>query len=376
MTTLWDTTGTAVVKALAAERRTGGAVLSGLALTLVVVVDEKDVHEAEAAATTAASRHPCRLLIVIRRQIEAPVPRLDAEVLVGGRLGPGEAIVMRMYGRLALHAESVTLPLLAPDAPVVTWWHGPPPELIAHDPLGVFAERRITDVGRCPDSVQALRQRAEDYRSGDTDLSWTRTTPWRAELASAFDTVRAAPTAARVTGRADDPATQLLAGWLSSRFGLPVPVEQAGGRAPGVGGIGVSEVAVDLEGGGSVRLVRKDSSTVALERAGQSASEVALPERQLGDLLAEELRRLDADQPYAEALGVASGVDGLVHRPAEPRTHIWLDPMLQNKAAAGTPGSAAAPEPPAATSAETDTGMDGPHAAAGTEPPASESPSA
>ena len=74
MTTLWDTTGTAVVKALAAERRTGGAVLSGLALTLVVVVDEKDVHEAEAAATTAASRHPCRLLIVIRRQVEAPVP--------------------------------------------------------------------------------------------------------------------------------------------------------------------------------------------------------------------------------------------------------------------------------------------------------------
>ena len=40
MTTLWDTTGTAVVKALAAERRTGGAVTSGNALTLVVVVDD------------------------------------------------------------------------------------------------------------------------------------------------------------------------------------------------------------------------------------------------------------------------------------------------------------------------------------------------
>ncbi len=62
--------------------------------------------------------------MVIRRQIDAPVPRLDAEVSIGGRLGPGEAVVLRMYGRLALHAESVTLPLLAPDAPVVTWWHG------------------------------------------------------------------------------------------------------------------------------------------------------------------------------------------------------------------------------------------------------------
>jgi hypothetical protein len=35
VTTLWDTTGTEVVKALAAERRSGGAVMSGLALTLV-----------------------------------------------------------------------------------------------------------------------------------------------------------------------------------------------------------------------------------------------------------------------------------------------------------------------------------------------------
>ena len=49
MTTLWDTTGTAVVQALAAERRTGGAVTSGLALTLVVVLEEKDTAEVEAA---------------------------------------------------------------------------------------------------------------------------------------------------------------------------------------------------------------------------------------------------------------------------------------------------------------------------------------
>src|ERR1700712_3839421 len=104
MTTLWDTTGTEVVKALAAERRSGGAVMSGLALTLVVIVDEKDVHEAETAATTAASRHPCRLLIVIRRQVEAPVPRLDAEVLVGGRLGPGEAAGIRVDGRASLRS--------------------------------------------------------------------------------------------------------------------------------------------------------------------------------------------------------------------------------------------------------------------------------
>jgi glucose-6-phosphate dehydrogenase assembly protein OpcA len=353
MTTLWDTTGTAVVKALAAERRSGGAVMSGLALTLVVIVDERDVHEAEAAATTAASRHPCRLLVVIRRQVEAPVPRLDAEVLVGGRLGPGEAVVMRMYGRLSLHAESVVLPLLAPDAPVVTWWYGAPPDLIAHDPLGVSADRRVTDVLRADDPAAALRQRAEDYMAGDTDLAWTRTTPWRAELASAFDTVRSTAKAASVTGRLDDPATPLLAGWLSARLGVEVPVEPVGGRAPGVGGIGVSRVRVELVDGGLVELNRRDATSAVLSRTDQPDSEVALPQRELGELLAEELRRLDADQPYAEALGVATGVPGLVDRPDEPRTLIWVDPMQSSSPPVAAESSVASPAAVASSSAQT-----------------------
>ena len=100
MTTLWDTTGSDVVRALEAERRSAGALAFGLALTLVVVTDQDSVAEAEAAAKAAAAAHPCRILLVIRRHLEAPDPRLDAEVLIGGRLGPGEAVVMRMYGRL------------------------------------------------------------------------------------------------------------------------------------------------------------------------------------------------------------------------------------------------------------------------------------
>jgi hypothetical protein len=55
VTTLWDTTGSAVVKELAAQRRTGGAVMSGVALTLVVVADESRVAEAEEAASAAAA---------------------------------------------------------------------------------------------------------------------------------------------------------------------------------------------------------------------------------------------------------------------------------------------------------------------------------
>lgn len=317
MTTLWDTTGGAVVRALVAERRTGGSVTSGNALTLVVVVDEQDVQEAEEAATIAASKHPMRLLMVVRRQIEAPVPRLDAEVLLGGRLGPGEAVVMRMYGRLALHAESVTLPLLAPDAPVVTWWFGAPPDRIAYDPLGVSAERRITDVCRSEDRVAALRQRASDFAPGDTDLAWTRITGWRTALASVYDGAHDTAVSATVAGDDTDPSALLLAGWLSSCLGAYVPVTKVPGEA-------VESVTLGFAGGASIKAER-DGARLVLKRESTPDSIAPFPDRSLGELLAEELRRLDADEIYAEALGTVCEVPGLAERPAN-RVHIWNDP--------------------------------------------------
>ena len=318
MTTLWDTTGTAVVKALAAERRSAGSVSSGLALTLVVVVDEKHVAEAEAAATHAAAQHPCRLLVVVRRRPDAPEARLDAEVLIGGRLGPGEAVVMRMYGRLALHAESVVLPLLAPDAPVVTWWYGEPPNKIAHDPLGVFADRRVTDCSLAADALAALRKRADDYAPGDTDLGWTRTTLWRALCASAFDSVEGPVKTARVHGAAGHVTRALLSGWLSSRLGIEVEQVDAEGS-------GLSRVELTLDSV-EVTISRGKGTTAILTRTGQPDRTLPLPRRELGDLLAEELRRLDPDEPYMEALEAATGVRKLAEHSAH-RTHEWHDPV-------------------------------------------------
>jgi glucose-6-phosphate dehydrogenase assembly protein OpcA len=329
VTTLWDTTGSAVVKELAAQRRTGGAVMSGVALTLVVVADESRVTEAEQAASAAAEMHPCRLLIVVRRQIEAPVPRLDAEVLVGGRLGPGEAVVMRMYGRLGLHAESVVLPLLAADAPVVTWWHEAPPEQIARDPLGVIADRRVTDAAMADDPTAALRVRAADYAPGDTDLAWTRSTPWRATLASTLDSVagrRGEPVRVRGGQVEGDPASataQLVAGWLSSRCGCTVPVVD-GSRTPGAAGI--DAVVLQLDQDEEVRLQDDRKGGAVIDQPFRPESIVALPDRTLGELIGEELRRLDSDEPYSEALEAVTGVTGLSGRPA-CRDHVWFDPM-------------------------------------------------
>jgi glucose-6-phosphate dehydrogenase assembly protein OpcA len=330
VTTLWDTTGSAVVKELAAQRRTGGAVLSGVALTLVVVADESRVPEAEEAATHAAEANPCRVLLVVRRQIDAPAPRLDAEVLIGGRLGPGEAVVMRMYGRLGLHAESVVLPLLAADAPVVTWWHAAAPDRLATDALAVFADRRITDSSIHEDSLAALRTRAEDFTPGDTDLAWTRCTSWRAILASTLDAVsgrRGEPvqiTAGRIEGDPANPSAQLLGGWLSSRCGQDVTVE-AGGRVPGAGG--VDSVVLQLDQKEEVRVYADRRGGATISQPFRPDTTVALPDRVLGDLLTEELRRLDNDEPYREALEVATGVTGLAERPPT-REHVWFDPAV------------------------------------------------
>ena len=323
MTTLWNTTGSAVVKALANERRTGGAVTSGNALTLVVGVDEQHIGAVEKAAAITASRNPCRLLIVVRREIDLPKPRLDAEILVGGRLGPGEAIVMRMYGRLALHAESVTLPLLAPDAPVVTWWHGPPPEKIATDPLGVYSDRRVTDCGWLGTGIDGLRQRAIDYAAGDTDLGWTRTTPWRSALASAFDTVSSDAVSASVLGDPMAPPALLAAGWIKSRLGLDVPLVET---TRVTGSAGIAGIEVTFANDEQLNLLREGDSVI-ITRSGQQDQQVTVTERNLGELLTEELRRLDADETYAAALSAATGVAGLQHR-SSSRQHEWSDPTV------------------------------------------------
>jgi glucose-6-phosphate dehydrogenase assembly protein OpcA len=321
MISLWDTDGNAVVHALAAERRSAGGVASGLALSLIVVVDEKRIRDAEAAATIAAAAHPCRIIIVARYDVKSEQSRLDAEIVVGGRLGPCEAVVMRMRGRLALHAESVVMPLLAPDVPVVTWWHMTPPERISHDPLGVVADRRITDAVQSPEPAEALRIRADDYAPGDTDLSWTRATPWRTLIAGAFDAVARRVTAVTVIGPQADPTAALLGGWLQARIGVAPEWEQTA-RLVGV--------RVTLADGEEVALEAQRDGTAVLKRANLPDRTLPMGDRMLGDELAEELRRLDPDQPYAAALGAATGRKNLDARPPV-RVHVWHDPALAEK---------------------------------------------
>src|SRR5206468_5033499 len=150
-------------------------------LTLVIVTSEGEQYDAVRAASAAGRQHPCRILVVIIRRPEQR-SRLDAEIRVG-ETSPGETVLLRMYGPLGQHADSVVAPLLLPDVPVVTWWPDEAPVSPHADPLGTVAQRRVTDAAAAEDPRDRLLTLAKAYQPGDTDLAWTRATPWRSLLA-------------------------------------------------------------------------------------------------------------------------------------------------------------------------------------------------
>jgi len=292
MIDLTETTTGAINDALRQARLRLGGVASGMVLTLVIVTDEGEQYDAVRAATVAARQHPCRILVVIIRRPKDR-SRLDAEIRVG-ESSPGETVLLRMYGALGQHADSVIAPLLLPDTPVVTWWPGIPPTVPAEEPLGALAQRRITDAAATDAPGETLSALAAAYQPGDTDLSWTRATPWRSLLAATMDQPSGAVISGTVSAEAGNPTADLIAAWLSHSFGVPVPTEPTAGP-------GITEVSF-ITSDGEIAISRPDGRVAHLRRPGQPERRVALHRRDTTELLEEELRRLDPDDVYAEAL--------------------------------------------------------------------------
>ncbi|MEU6395207.1 glucose-6-phosphate dehydrogenase assembly protein OpcA [Streptomyces sp. NPDC046939] len=302
---LTDTTSSKINKALVKARRAVGTPAVGMVLTLVIVTDEENAYDALKAANEASREHPSRTLVVIKRVSRSPrdrtKSRLDAEVRVGVEAGTGETIVLRLYGEIIDHAQSVVLPLLLPDAPTVVWWAVDAPLDPAKDPLGALAQRRVTDTYAAEEPIEELAARAESYAPGDTDLSWTRITPWRSMLAAALDQVTCDVTRVEVEGEEFNPSCELLAMWLAER--LDVPVARSYSSGPGLTGVRMESTC------GPIVLDRADGILATLSIEGQPDRSVALKRRETSELIAEELRRLDPDDTYAAALRY--GVDRL-----------------------------------------------------------------
>ena len=214
---------------------------------------------------------------------------------------------MRLNGELAEHANSVVLPFLLPDTPVVAWWPVDAPAVPAQDPLGQLAIRRITDATNSSDPLAAIKSRLKSYTAGDTDLAWSRITYWRALLASALDQAPFEPvTSALVSGLKDEPALDVLAGWLASRIDGKVH------RA-------VGDLKVELHRASeTVTLSRPQTGvTATLTRTSRPEALIPLARRDAKECLAEDMRRLDADEIYFEALAG--------HRQGEVQVNVQIE---------------------------------------------------
>ncbi|HYN28418.1 MAG TPA: glucose-6-phosphate dehydrogenase assembly protein OpcA [Dermatophilaceae bacterium] len=286
-----------VARRLVALRADVGSMALSRVLTLVVVVDEQNAEAAIDTANDASHQHPCRIIVVVTANRRGAA-RLDAQIRLGGDAGASEVVVFRLYGGLAAHGRSVVTPLLLADSPIVAWWPVGGPAEPATDPIGAMAQRRMTDAARASGGPRKVLSRlAAAYQEGDTDLSWARITLWRGLLAATLDQGPFEPvTAVTVTGAPDSPSADLLAAWLAARLRCPVTLARSPHRT------GVISVRLERRSG-PIDLVRpQDGDTVTLSQPGQPQRTIALPHRSDAECLADELRRLDPDEVYQEAL--------------------------------------------------------------------------
>ncbi|WP_084508733.1 glucose-6-phosphate dehydrogenase assembly protein OpcA [Nocardia pseudovaccinii] len=287
-----QTTTAEVTKRLVRLRESNGVITMGRVLTLVVcTLDSSEAEDAIDAANDASREHPCRVVVLARGDREAET-RLDAQIRVGGDAGAAEVIVLRLQGDLINHESSVVIPFLLPDTPVVAWWPRGAPEFPSKDSVGRLATRRITDATFAADPQATIKKRLGSYASGDTDLAWSRITYWRALLAAAMDEPPFEPVdSVIISGLREEPALDMLAGWLAARLNCPVR------RRSGPLRVEVHRPTV------SIAIERPQTGrTATLTRTGDPDQRIALARRETRDCLAEELRRLDADEIYAEAL--------------------------------------------------------------------------
>ena len=193
-----------------------------MVLTLVIVTDEAAQYDAVRAASEAAREHPCRVLAVITRRPQA-ASRLDAEIRVG-EAGPGETVLLRMYGPIGA-ARGLG------GHPAAGAGH-PGGHLVAGDrarrsrpadPLGALAQRRITDAaaaGAPHDALATLAARLP-ARGHRPELDPGHAVAVAAGRHDGPAARRRSP-AARSSAEAGNPSADLIAAWLSRRLGVAV----------------------------------------------------------------------------------------------------------------------------------------------------------
>ncbi len=290
-----DTTASKVAKRLVKVREEGGQVALGRVLNLVILAQPGEIETSIDAANAASSEHPCRVIVVADTG-ESTSTQLNAQIRVGGDAGASEVIVLQAPSAVVAHTDTLIMPLLLPDAPIVAWWPSIVPQRPSHEPIGSMAHTRLTDSLNCSQPQASLRSLRDNHVPGDVDLAWTRATVWRGLIATALDQPPLTPvTSVVIEGDAAHPSLDLLGAWLANQLDVPVTLK------PIEGALGLTRVLLSREGG-DIEFTRTDGKRATLRQPNMPEQHINLPIRSLEDCLAEELRRLHPDVFYSEVL--------------------------------------------------------------------------
>ena len=296
--TLKNTTSAEVASRIVELRdERGSAALSRVLTLLICVPDMIDVDKAIEVSDAVSREHPCRVIVIVEPESTEGTALLNAQIRVGDAAGLSDIIILEPRGEAASNIDSLVMPLLQSDTPVVTYWPVTPPENPGAHPLGRLAVKRITDsrATECP--METLSALSTVYTPGDTDLAWAGVTLWRALLAAVAEDFDRLPTSIRVAGNATHPSPFLAAAWLHHQLGVPVE------RVVALEAHTITDITFFFDDDTTVSLSRSATSSVArLSRPGLEDRNVNLARRSVQDSLMEDLRRLDPDVYYGELL--------------------------------------------------------------------------
>lgn len=294
-------TSTSEIASTLLQARDNYSLATGRVLTLLVAASETDDVDSILLSVREATRqHPARVLVMLLGDASGET-KMDAECVLTADAGASEMVVMHLSGELTRNVDSLVTPLLLPDTPIAAWWPTTAPAFPAQAPLGKLAERRITTARRNV-SGNVLLRLANGYSEGDSDMMWSRITPWRGIVASAVDRHYGEDiTAVTICGPVDNPSVDIAAGWLASCLGVEVTRGPAPDASEIIENVPITELRLTYERGDIVVSVM-DEHSVRVSVPGSPDSYVAMTARSDAECLAEELRHLDPDAAYARAL--------------------------------------------------------------------------
>ena len=195
-------------------------------MTHLAWVPDEWLEKARGALAGMAERHPSRTIVLIPES-DSGKNRIDAIVSVECYAVPGsersvcsEVVELRLHGARAKAPASVVQPLLISDLPVFLRWRGEPPwgsqEL---EQLSGLTDRLIVDSTEWDDLPYPYVRLQELFaRAAVSDIAWSRTSRWRALLATLWPDIADVGTI-RVHGTAAQ--AWLLVGWLRDRLARP-----------------------------------------------------------------------------------------------------------------------------------------------------------